>query len=84
MTPWLECLRKRERVFGSIAVEEFVMLFVSFVFELLFTQMTQEKTYATGEQTRQGLKPWDIASDAVENPTRFLDEMRSTQSQFPT
>lgn len=31
------------RVFGSIAVEEFVMLFVSFVFELLFnTDDTRE------------------------------------------
>ena len=37
-----------------------------------------------GEQMRHGLKPCDTASDPVENPTRFLVEMRSTQSHFST
>jgi hypothetical protein len=37
-----------------------------------------------GEQMRHGLKPCATASDPVEKPTRFLVEMRSTQSQFST
>ena len=41
-------------------------------------------TQVAGEQMRHGLKPCDTASDPVENPTRFLVEMRSTQSQLST
>jgi hypothetical protein len=31
--------------------------------------------HVVGEQMRQGLKPCDRASEAVEKPTRFLVEM---------
>jgi hypothetical protein len=39
-------------------------------------------SYVTGEQMRQGLKPCDTASEAVENPTRFLFAIWLTQSHF--
>ena len=35
--------------------------------------------HVAGEQMRQGLKPWALASAAVVKPTRFLREMVSTQ-----
>jgi hypothetical protein len=40
--------------------------------------------HVAGDQMRHGLKPCETASDPVEKPTRFLVEMRSTQSQFST
>ena len=43
----------------------------------------KRKLCYAGEQMRQGLKPCDRASEAVEKPTRFLVEMRFTQSQVP-
>ncbi len=44
----------------------------------------QDEFQVAGEQMRHGLKPCDTASDPVEKPTRFLVEMRLTQSQFST